>query len=241
MEITIGHLYYDLMNLYGDNGNVKAIKYQLENQGIKTIVDFLTVDDNIDFDKYDLIYIGPGTYDNQKIVLADLMKYQKNIKRFIDDNKFIIATGNALEFFGKNIKPLNGKKTKALNIFEFESEEIDLRLVGETVATCNNLKKEVIGFQNQNSIITNLETPWFKLTKGIGSNVNSNIEGINYKNFYGTYMIGPILVRNSELLELICKKLVLQKNKDFKFKSFNVTLENKAYNEYIKNYLTKKV
>ncbi len=239
--IRIAHLYYDLMNLYGDNGNVKAIKYQLENQGIKTIVDFLTVDDNIDFDKYDLIYIGPGTYDNQKIVLADLMKYQKNIKRFIDDNKFIIATGNALEFFGKNIKPLNGKKTKALNIFEFESEEIDLRLVGETVATCNNLKKEVIGFQNQNSIITNLETPWFKLTKGIGSNVNSNIEGINYKNFYGTYMIGPILVRNSELLELICKKLVLQKNKDFKFKSFNVTLENKAYNEYIKNYLTKKV
>ena len=54
-------------------------------------------------------------------------------------------------------------------------------------------------------------------------------------------MIGPILVRNSELLELICKKLILQKNKDFKFKSFNVTLENKAYNEYIKNYLTKKV
>lgn len=239
--IRIAHLYYDLMNLYGDNGNIKAIKYQLENQGIKTIIDFLTVGDSIDFDKYDLIYIGPGTYDNQKIVLKDLIKYQKNIMKFIDDNKFIIATGNALEFFGKNIKPLNGKKTKALNIFEFESEEIDLRLVGETVATCNSLKKEVIGFQNQNSIITKLKNPWFKLTKGIGSNVNSNIEGINYKNFYGTYMIGPILVRNSELLELICKKLVLQKNKDFKFKSFNVTLENKAYNEYIKNYLTKKV
>lgn len=239
--IRIAHLYYDLMNLYGDNGNIKAIKYQLENQEIKTIVDFLTVDDNIDFDKYDLIYIGPGTYDNQKIVLADLMKYQKNIKRFIDDDKFIVATGNALELFGKEIKPLNSKKIKALNIFDFESEELDLRLVGETVATCNNLKKEVIGFQNQNSVITKLKNPWFKLNKGIGSNVNSNIEGINYKSFYGTYMIGPILVRNSELLELICKKLILQKNKDFKFKSFNVTLENKAYNEYIKNYLTKKV
>lgn len=239
--IRIAHLYYDLMNLYGDNGNIKAIKYQLENQGIKTIIDFLTIDDNIDFDKYDLIYIGPGTYDNQKLVLKHLMKYQKNIKRFIDDDKFIIATGNALELFGKEIKTLNSKKIKSLNIFDFESEETDLRLVGETVATCNNLKKEVIGFQNQNSIITKLEKPWFQLSKGIGSNVNSNIEGINYKNFYGTYMIGPILVRNPELLELICKKLVLQRNKDFKFKSFNVTLENKAYNEYIKNYLTKKV
>ena len=239
--IRIAHLYYDLMNLYGDNGNIKAIKYQLENQGIKTIVDFLTIGDNIDFDKYDLIYLGPGTYDNQKIVLKDLTKYQKNIKRFIDDDKFVIATGNALELFGKSIKTLNGKKIKTLNIFEFESEETDLRLVGETVATCNSLKKEIIGFQNQNSIITKLKNPWFELSKGIGSNINSNIEGINYKNFYGTYMIGPILVRNSELLELICKKLVLQKNKTFKFKNFNITLENKAYNKYIKNYLTKKV
>ena len=239
--IRIAHLYYDLMNLYGDNGNIKAIKYQLENQGLKTVVDFLTIDDNIDFDKYDLLYLGPGTYDNQKIVLKDLTKYQKNIKRFIDDDKFVIATGNALELFGKSIKTLYGKNIKALNIFDFESEETELRLVGETVATCNSLKKEVIGFQNQNSIITKLKNPWFELSKGIGSNVNSNIEGINYKNFYGTYMIGPILVRNSELLELICKKLILQKNKDFKFKSFNVTLENKAYNEYIKNYLTKKV
>lgn len=239
--IRIAHLYYDLMNLYGDNGNIKAIKYQLENQGIKTIVDFLTIGDNIDFDKYDLIYLGPGTYDNQKIVLKDLTKYQKNIKRFIDDDKFVIATGNALELFGKSIKPLNGKKIKTLNIFEFESEGTDLRLVGETVATCNSLKKEIIGFQNQNSIITKLKNPWFELSKGIGSNINSNIEGINYKNFYGTYMIGPILVRNSELLELICKKLVLQKNKTFKFKNFNTTLENKAYNEHIKNYLTKKV
>lgn len=239
--IRIAHLYYDLMNLYGDNGNIKAIKYQLENQGIKTNIDFLTIGDDINLDKYDLIYLGPGTYDNQKIVLKDLIKYQKNLKRFIDDDKFVLATGNALELFGKSIKPLNGKKIKALNIFEFQSEEVDLRLVGETVATCNNLKKEVIGFQNQNSIMTKLENPWFKLTKGIGSNVNSNIEGINRKNFYGTYMIGPILVRNPELLESICKRLVQQKKKDFKFKGFNITLENKAYNEYIKNYLTKKV
>ena len=143
--IKIAHLYYDLMNLYGDNGNIKAIKYQLENQGIKTSIDFLTIDDDINFDKYDLIYLGPGTYDNQKIVLKDLIKYKKGIKKFIDDNKFVIVTGNALELFGKNIKSFNNKQIKALNIFDFESEEVDLRLVGETVANCNSLKKDVIG------------------------------------------------------------------------------------------------
>ena len=27
MNIVVGHLYYDLMNLYGDNGNIKVLKF----------------------------------------------------------------------------------------------------------------------------------------------------------------------------------------------------------------------
>lgn len=239
--IKIAHLYYDLMNLYGDNGNIKALKYQLEKQGLKVSVDFITINDKIDFNKYDLIYIGPGTYNNQKLVLKDLLKYKKEIKNFIESNKILIATGNALELFGSSIKTLNGKKIKALNLFCFDCEEVDLRLVSETIAYNSNFKKAIIGFQNQNSIIKNLSTPWFQIKQGIGSDVNSNIEGINYKNFYGTYLIGPILVRNTELLEFICKKIILNKSRNFKFKKFNFNLENKAYLEYAKNYLKEKI
>lgn len=239
--IRIAHLYYDLMNLYGDNGNIKAIKYQLENQGLKVIVDFLTIGDTIDFKKYDMLYIGPGTYDNEQLVLKDFIKYKKEIKNYIEENKFILATGNALELFGKSIKLLNNKKIKALNIFNFESEQVELRLVSETIGHNENIKKQIIGFQNQNSIIKNIENPWLTIEKGIGADVNSKVEGINYNNFYGTYLIGPLLVRNPELLETICKKLVLNKKDNFKFKSFNLNLEKKAYEEYFKNHLTKKV
>lgn len=235
--IKIAHLYYDLMNLYGDNGNIKALKYQLEKQQIKVNIDFLTIGDKIDFNKYDLIYIGPGTYNNQKLVIKDLLQYKKQIKSYIDNNNILLATGNAIELFGKYIKDLKGRKIKSLNLFDFESEEIELHLVGETVAYNKQFKNNIIGFQNQNSIIKNLSNPWLQIKKGIGCNAKSNIDGINYKNFYGTYLIGPILVRNPELLEFICKKLILNKEKNFKFKKFNVILEKKAYSEYIKNYL----
>ena len=61
MEIKIAHLYYDLMNLYGENGNIKALKKQLEHQGISTKILFLTIDDTLNFDEYDVVYIGAGT------------------------------------------------------------------------------------------------------------------------------------------------------------------------------------
>ena len=36
--MTIGYLYYDLLNLYGDSGNMKTLLYHLEEQGIKVTV-----------------------------------------------------------------------------------------------------------------------------------------------------------------------------------------------------------
>lgn len=239
--IKIAHLYYDLMNLYGDNGNIKALKYQLERQGIKVSIDFLTIGDKFDFNNYDMLYIGPGTYNNQQLVLKDILRYKKEIKNFIEQNKIVLATGNSIELFGKSIKTLSNKKIKCLNIFEFESEQVDIKLVGETIAFNKDIKNHIIGFQNQNSIIKNFNNFWLDIKSGIGSNGNSKKEGINYNNFYGTYLIGPILVRNPNLLELICKKLILMKKNNFQFKKFDFTLENKAYNEYLQNYLTKKV
>ena len=120
--IKIAHLYYDLMNLYGDNGNLKALKYQLDYQGIKSKIEFLTIGDNIDFSKYDFIYMGPGTDYNQKLVLKDIMKYKNNIKEAIDNNTFFLITGNALDLFGKYILETNEKKTKVLSIFNFYSK-----------------------------------------------------------------------------------------------------------------------
>lgn len=234
--IKIAHLYYDLMNLYGDNGNIKALKYQIENQGVKVKIDFLTIGDNIDFKKYDLFYIGPGTADNQKLVLKDLLKYKNDVNIAIENNKFFLITGNAIELFGKNFKPLKGKKVKTLESFNFEVKEEEFRLVDEVVAKSKFTDQYILGFQNQNTVINNIEQPVFDIIKGIGIYPGSKREGIHRNNFFGTYLIGPILVRNPELLKLFVKRIVLENDNSFKFKKFDLKLEQKAHEEYIKNY-----
>ena len=114
MTVYIGHLYYDLMNLYGEIGNIKALKYSLENAGVKVVIDNLSINDDIDFSKYDILYIGSGTENNELIIINDIKKYKNELKKYIEDNKFVIATGNSIELFGKTI--FNKKEYKALNI-----------------------------------------------------------------------------------------------------------------------------
>ena len=103
MKYTICYLYYDLLNLYGDNGNIKALKMHLENQGIKVDIKYVSVGDKKDFNKYDLVYIGSGTKNNLKIALEDIMKHKDQIEKAINDNKNYFVTGNSIELFGKYI------------------------------------------------------------------------------------------------------------------------------------------
>ena len=94
MKIKIAHLYYDLMNLYGENGNVRFLKRQLEEQDITTEVHFLSIEDDIKFDKYDVFYIGTGSESNQRLVLNHLMKYKKEIQAAIADERAVWTDDN---------------------------------------------------------------------------------------------------------------------------------------------------
>jgi len=222
MKLYIAYLYSDLMNLYGENGNIKALKYAFNSQGINVIIDNISIGSNFNLDKYDVLYIGMGTINNQSFVLKDILKHKKEIKKYIEDGKTFIATGNSIELFGKSIN-----EEKALNIFKYTSKIIDKRLVGDIFVTDNNISDKIIGFQNRGSIIENNEYPLYQ---------EDNNLGVRYKNFYGTYLLGPILARNPELLKYIVSNVIKMKDENFKFKSFDLKLNKQAYKTYLKNY-----
>ena len=70
----------------------------------------------------------------------------------------------------------------------------------------------------------NNENYMFSILKGTGSYPNSTNEGVLYNNFYGTYLIGPILIRNTELVRYLTRKIIMSKDKKFKFNQFNLIL-----------------
>lgn len=221
MKINILCLYYDLMNLYGDNGNIKVLKHHLDDLKIKYNIDYLSIDDKLDFSKYDLVLIGSSTEENRFICLNHLKKYKNDIKKAIDNNTFFLVTGNATSMFGKKLYNKEG-----LNIFKLNTVESKERISKEVILE-NDICSPIYGFMNHSDEITNSETTLFKN------------EGIHYKNFYATHVVGPILSRNPEFLEYFLKELLTFKDKKFKLTELNLSLDKQAYNEFIEFKKTK--
>ena len=235
MKITIGYLFYDLLNLYGESGNILALKQALETQEIEVEVQYLSINNEWNLKELDFIYLGTGTENNQKIALETLEKYKEDLNEYIENNKFLLATGNSIEIFGQYILDDENKK-KMLGIFDYYTEKTNTRRVSECVFKSDNIESKILGFENNQGKTVNSNNPIFKVEKGYGSKKDEGTEGFTYKNFYATYLIGPILARNPELLEKMCKDLIIGIDNEFEFNEFDLDIEKEAHKRYIKRY-----
>lgn len=224
--IRIAHLYYDLMNLYGERGNILALTEALKRQGAKTMVDNVSKSSKIDFNKYDFIYVGCGTEEALEIARTDILRYKTELKK-VSKKKVIIATGNALSLFGTSI---DGHE--ALDIFDFKSKTVRNRIVGEQIYKTYLVDGPIIAFQNRSIINDIKENHLFEVVKGNADNQKSKYEGLHINNFYGTSSIGPLLIRNPKLLDKIIKDFFDEKK--YPYKELTDTPEYQAYNEYLR-------
>ena len=237
--INVLHLYYDLLNLYGENANTRCIKRALELNKIKVNVDLKSIGDKIDFKKYDLIYIGSGSEEDLLLALDDIKTRKEELKKYIEDDKYLILTGNAMDLFGEYIE--TDKRTNALGIFKYQTKFINEsifenastdRIVGEIKAKTKLIKQEIIGFQNRCDLNLNIKTPLFKIDKKFSNDLENENEGFTYKNVYATHIIGPLLIRNPYLTDYILSNLC--KDKKLKYEVSD-QLSIDAYNKYINN------
>lgn len=224
MQVKLLHLYYDIMNLYGDYGNVVVLKKYLEDQGASVILDKKTIGDEINVKEYDFIFIGSGTERSLDRVLLDLSKYKDDIKEYIDEKKILLATGNSFEMFGKSI---DGKE--ALGIFDFEVKRDKDRTTSDVIYKSQYLKKEVVGFINKGTKMYHNMNPFFEVEFGIGENENNDYEGVKYKNFYGTHLSGPVLARNPDFAMTIVAEIMKDVKPNFKLKKVNYQNEIDGY------------
>lgn len=205
-------------------GNISILKKHIEDQGFEVILDKRTINDEINFDEYDFLFIGSGTERNLDVCLNDLKKYKDEIKKFIDKEKVVLLTGNSFEMLGKNID-----NNTALEIFDFEVKREKDRETSDVIYKSKILKNKVVGFINKASQIYHNMNPLFEVDFGIGENENNDYEGIKYKNVYGTHVSGPILVRNPEFLKLIVETICKNKNKNFRIKKIEYKNEDEGY------------
>lgn len=231
MKIEI--LFPEFCNLFGDSANMRYLEKCLPDaEFIKTP---LTDTPKFISEKMDLVYMGPTTEDTQEKIIEKLMPVKEGIRARIQDGTVFLFTGNALEILGKYIENDDGSRIEALGIFDlYAKRDMFHRHNSECLAEFEGMK--IMGFKTQFTTCypASEDKALFKVIKGMGMNMDSKAEGIRENNFFGTYLVGPILLLNPCFTEYLLKLMGEEKPK-LAFADTAKEAYDKRLKDFIKN------
>lgn len=209
MKAKILYLYYDIMNLYGENGNIRMMERILESKGAEVLKDRKTVTDtDIDFTQYDFIYCGCGTEHSRDACLEHLRGFAQSLKSAYESGTVMLFTGNSYEMLGVSLTTAEGTEHKGIGLFDFTVREQGRnRYSGDVTLKCSFSDKEFIGYINKCSEVQGIRNPLFQVNCVAGT-VKDTADGIREGNFFGTQVIGPVTVKNPVFGEYIADLVI---------------------------------
>lgn len=235
MQLNILYLFPEVLNLNGDRGNITVLKKRCSLRGIEANVLSCSLADEIPLRSADIIYLGGGSDNDLPKVCEKLATQKEVLLSYRDDGGVLLAVASGYPLLGHSY-PLRGTTYPGLALLDITTEEGNSKLTGN--ASVNTPLGILTGFENHTgkTRLGKLATPLGKVLSGYGNNAEDGMEGAVYKNFYGTYLTGPILPANPELADLLIAKAVERKYGTFPdFEPLPNQIENLAKG-YILNY-----
>lgn len=240
-EIQIVHLYPDLLNLYGDKGNIACMKKRLAWRGIDvTVTECTNRDHSMDLGRADIIFVGGGSDREQEIVCSLLLKKKQELSDYVESGGTLVAVCGGYQLLGKYYQTADAK-IEGLGILDIATDAGDTRLIGNVVLKSDLFSQPIVGFENHaGRTHIGSHTPLGKVVYGHGNTGESGYEGVVYKNVIATYLHGPLLPKNPMLCDDILSRALKRKYPDFEGLSpLDDGLENMA-NQYICDRFVKK-
>lgn len=236
MELNICHLYPDLLNVYGDIGNILILKYRAEQRGIKVNIVNISINSEFIPEDYDIVFFGGGQDYEQSIVSPDLINNKKDaIKKYIENEKVFLAICGGYQLLGNYYTTPEGEKLSGLGILDIYTEGGSTRFIGNTVIYNETYDETYVGFENHSgrTYIGNL-LPLGKVLLGYGNNGEDGFEGCIYKNTFCSYFHGSLLSKNPELADRLLISALNKKYKDVSLSPIDDTYELKAKQHILK-------
>lgn len=240
MELKICHLYPDILNLYGDRGNVICMEHRLRWRGIDVVTTGVSIGEPLHAADYDLFFIGGGQDFEQEVLLGDLgVGKADEIKAAVVDGKTFLAICGGYQMLGAYYKTWDGVQCDfigALDLYTIGSKE---RMIGNYMFTCEELNGQtVVGFENHSgkTYLGSGVRPMGKVLTGHGNNGEDGGEGARYNNVFATYSHGCLLPKNPVLCDHILTTALAQKYGTVQLEPLDDTLEQNAH-LYMKNRL----
>ncbi|EEJ70926.1 type 1 glutamine amidotransferase [Lactobacillus ultunensis] len=208
--VKLAYLYEDLMNTYGDSGDVKILQYLLKRKGFKSKVDNISLGDQFNAENYDFIFFGGGQDFEQSVVAKDLVRYKETLRKYIEEENPILCICGGYQLMGNYYRISSGEIIEGLGILPFHTIfKADKRMIGDTKYVTE--WGEVRAFENHSGQTyfedNDMIQPLGKVLEGFGNNPQEKSEGIRYKNLIGSYSHGPLL-KNLNIADGIVKLII---------------------------------
>lgn len=211
MKITIGHLYPDLLNLYGDRGNIQCLMKRCQWRGIEAQTIPFELDDKIDFSKLDIVLLGGGSDREQMLVCKKLREIQGAFREYVESDGVVIAICGGYQLLGSYYHTDQGI-IEGLELVDMYTEQGEGRLISNIVLKSDLFEMPVVGFENHGGrTMIKDNRPLGKVLYGSGNDGKSGYEGIVYKNMIGTYLHGPLLPKNPQLADWLIQHALEKK------------------------------
>lgn len=236
MELNIAHLYPELLNIYGDKGNVLAFSKRCSWRGIKVNVFDINIGDKIDPDFFDFYFIGGGQDKQQIIVSEELLLQKENLLEARDKMAVFLAICGGFQLFGHYYRPHNAEDIKGISLIEAYTIAGNTRFIGNvTIETDFLTPSPLVGFENHSGLtyLKGETKPLGTVKTGNGNNSQDKSEGAVYKNIFGTYLHGSLLPKNPHFTDYLIKLSLQRRYGKVNLEPLNDEIELLAHNKAI--------
>ncbi len=211
--LNIAVLYPDLLNLYGDRGNARALERRCTARGIDALVTAVNIGDDWSPQSADIILAGGGQDREQRRVQADLQRRGSALRDYVDDDGVVLAVCGGFQLFGNHYRGWDGEIMEGIAVFDAVATHPGpsvSRCVGNVVALWEG--ETVVGFENHGgrTYLNDGQDPLANVVSGFGNNGGDGLEGARVDNAFGTYLHGAVLPKNPHLADRLLQ-LALQR------------------------------
>ncbi|MFZ5646798.1 MAG: type 1 glutamine amidotransferase [Bacillota bacterium] len=231
LKLNVCHMYPDLLNLYGDRGNIMAFSRRCQWRNIDVELFQVNIGDKVSYSQMDFVFLGGGSDREQNLMAADLMQRSGQLQKAIEDGLVVLAICGGYQLLGKYYKTLTGEVIPGLGILDLHTEGGQTRLIGNVALEVDlgGIRKMVTGFENHSgrTRLGNLE-PLGRVLAGHGNNGDDKMEGARYKNVICTYLHGPFLPKNPFVTDYLISSALKRKYGEARLEPLDDSLENSA-------------
>lgn len=234
MRLNICHFYSDLMDTYGDKGNIIAITKRCQWRGIEVKVTGVSIDQSLSQD-FDFFFFGGGQDRQQIIVGRDLQKKAKDLKKSVEAGAVFLSICGGYQLLQNYFKTLDGTVIEGIGLFDAHTLGSTTRMIGNLLiktSTDYGLQStELIGFENHSgkTYLGKDLKPLGTVIKGFGNNGEDKTEGAIYKNAFGCYLHGSLLPKNPHFADYLITKALERRYGKIKLKPLDDSIEWQAH------------